>query len=116
MGPCHPVAPECATRKWRFRNASAQSSVGAKANSPRREPWENCDVHQASARGERSRLCHLPPPLGAVPLTARSHGSRRGLLAFALTGWRSVLAYSLRSDGCELLRNPEFDHFYVAHS
>src|ERR1039458_4965934 len=52
----------CATRKWRSRNASAQSSVGAKANSPRREPWENCDVHQAPARGE-SRGSALFRPL-----------------------------------------------------
>src|ERR1019366_6696530 len=49
------------------------------------------------------------------PLTARSHGLRRGLLAFALTGWRSFLAYWLRSDRCEFLRNPESHHFYVAH-
>src|ERR1017187_3459733 len=57
-----PSRTGCATRKWRSRNASAQSSVGAKANSPRREPWENCDVHQAPARGE-SRGSALFRPL-----------------------------------------------------
>ena len=87
-----------ATRKWRFRNAPAQSSVGAKANSPRREPWENCHVHQAPARGER------PMPLtlrfciccGADPLV---RAGPRGSARTRLRQWNQHPSRCKKADG-----------------
>ena len=54
----------CRAEKWRSGECSGPKLVRAKENSPRREPWGSREIHEAPARGERSRGRHLPPPTG----------------------------------------------------
>ena len=68
-----------------------QSSVGAQEISPRREPWEACDIGQAPERGGRARRRYVPPLLGTSSRTFLSHGSPH------------AMGYLLPHSGCGIL-------------
>src|ERR1039457_3103778 len=59
----------CATKELGFRKCCESKLVRATENSPWREPWGDRQVHEAPARGERSRRRRLPPHPG---LSARA--------------------------------------------
>jgi hypothetical protein len=56
--------------------------------SPRREPWEACDIGQAPERGGRAWRRYVPTPPGTSPRTLLSHGSPH------------AMGYSLPPSGC----------------
>jgi len=101
-------------RMGTFRGTGKFPNTFPMAGSP--PEASDCDRSCASGRGKiakstksRRRIV-LPPPSGATTVAHQSHGLRRGLLSFALTGFE----YRLRVDFCDPLRNRRISRFHVA--
>jgi hypothetical protein len=89
------LAGSVPTSRQRIGRAGREDRVrDIKVTSPGEAPQERKKVALGASRGRIAKATKprygrknvLPPPPGATPVAHRSHGLRRGLLSFALTG------------------------------